>query len=331
MAASASHASANHRDKRLAELTRRPRGHVTLGQLTGLGYSKDWWQLRVRRGSLEKVHPNVVRSAATERTDEGDVVAACLAIPGDAYASHTTAAALWGLGECELGGEIHITVPKRSRRSLEGVTIHLATNLRPYDRTILRRVPIVGVDRTIFDAAGRGDAEQAEDLVLDGIRLGRTSERDLRATAQHVGNLKGSRYVRRTLARLDPENVRRLLSWLERRMYALSRRAGLPLPQVNVRLTASDGTLVGLLDMRWPGVVAEVDGLRFHSTRRQKEYDDARQNGIILSGVLVLRYSDGDIREDPHRVVEEIHRALALAEELGLDRRSPSSGSDVGA
>lgn len=314
------------RDRALAALVRRQRGHVAYRQLAELGFGRKWRRIRLDSGALVRVHDDVVRLASTPRTPEGDVWAAILGARRPAWASHRTALALWGLGDGELGGPVHLTVEGRTTRRLEGVVFHQATTLRPADRTSLRGTPITGVDRSIVDGASQLRTDEVEDVVLDALRLRRTTHRRMSCTLDVLPNGPGTAGLRTYLARLDPENVRRLMSWLERRMYLLCERNGLPRPAVNVRLHDEDGGLIGVVDICWPGVVAEVDGLRFHSTRRQKEHDDARQNAIVLRGELVLRYSDGDIRHRPERVVVEIRRAIALAEERRC-RRAPDDGN----
>lgn len=92
------------------------------------------------------------------------------------------------------------------------------------------------------------------------------------------------------------------------------RRLGLPEPTVNRRLHGPDGALIAKLDFDWepPRITLEWDGLRYHSTPRQKRQDDARQNAVVLAGRLVLRYGWADLRDEPDRIAADLRRAFEI-------------------
>ncbi len=69
---------------------------------------------------------------------------------------------------------------------------------------------------------------------------------------------------------------------------------------------------VGRVDFLLEGfLVVEVDGAAFHSDRRALRRDLRRNNGAIVGGYLVLRYSYEDIMFHPEEVLREIRQVLS--------------------
>ncbi len=194
------------------------------------------------------------------------------------------------------------------------MVFHVPTRLERFDLTTVGGVPTTGMDRTLIDCGaltGEVADEVLEDLVLEALQRGSTHYDRLRRAVRRNRGGRGVGRVRAVLRHYDPEHVERLLSRLEARFLSLFRRAGLPLPRVNRTFHADGVTFVAKLDFLWEeqGLVVEVDGLAFHSTRRQKMHDERRQNAIVLAGRRVLRYGAHDL-EDPARVATEIRAAL---------------------
>jgi very-short-patch-repair endonuclease len=267
------------------------------------------------RGLLVREVRGVVRVASAPRSAHQRLMAAVLALGDGAVASHISAAALWELGDVALAPPFHLTVPRYCRIDLgEGFVVHRSSTLERLDTTRLGRIPVTSVPRTVADNSDVGDVDLLEDLVIDGMRRWGMQGHEVEAALDRVPPNQPRATLLELLRSLRPDQVRSLLSALERDYLVLFRRAGLEPTAVNRRLHAPDGCLVAMVDLLWepPGVVAEVDGLRFHSTRRQKEHDDRRQNAIVLTGRLVLRYSSRDL-DEPDRVIREVRQALELA------------------
>jgi hypothetical protein len=88
--------------------------------------------------------------------------------------------------------------------------------------------------------------------------------------------------------------------------------AGLPTPVLQHVVRGGRGELLGRVDMAWPehGVLIEFDG-DVHRERRVFVDDLRRQNGLVLAGWVVLRFTSADVRGRPAWVVATIRRALA--------------------
>ena len=69
---------------------------------------------------------------------------------------------------------------------------------------------------------------------------------------------------------------------------------------------------IGTVDLAWPdrGVLVEFDG-DVHRDRRVFVNDLRRQNGLVLAGWVVLRFTSADVLGRPGWVLEMIRRALA--------------------
>lgn len=88
--------------------------------------------------------------------------------------------------------------------------------------------------------------------------------------------------------------------------------AGLPTPVLQHRVLGAQGEFLGEVDLAWPElhVLVEFDG-DVHRERRVFVNDVRRQNGLVLAGWVVLRFTSADVRGRPAWVVETIRRALA--------------------
>ena len=93
----------------------------------------------------------------------------------------------------------------------------------------------------------------------------------------------------------------------EERLLALVRQAGFPSPQVNVMVRGH------LVDFFWAdeGVVAEVDGYRYHSSRRAFERDHARDAELDGADLRVIRVTWRQLVDTPYAVVARLARGLA--------------------
>jgi very-short-patch-repair endonuclease len=82
-----------------------------------------------------------------------------------------------------------------------------------------------------------------------------------------------------------------LRSEAERRLKALCRRHGLPLPQFNVNLHGYE------VDAYWPEakLVLEVDGVRTHHTRHAFHADRRRDRALAAHGIQTLRVTWPDL------------------------------------
>lgn len=257
----------------------------------------------VAAGSLHRVHRSVYAVGHTAPTPLGPETAALLACGEGAALSHQTAGLLYEIVR-QGDGRIHVTAPNRHGPQPKGVTAHRTSTLSPAEVRISNHLPLTNPARTIVDLAD----------FLDERELGRALEE---AVVQRLLSLaeihailgrRGYKRLIRSLARHTSPHVTR--SELERLMYRLIRAAGLPLPEVNARILGYE------VDFLWrkEGLVIEVDGYRFHSSRPAFERDRAKGNKLVAAGLALMRFTWWQMTNEPYAVVARIAQALAHAE-----------------
>jgi very-short-patch-repair endonuclease len=80
------------------------------------------------------------------------------------------------------------------------------------------------------------------------------------------------------------------------------------------------------VDFFWPEhkVIVEVDGFRFHSTRRAFEHDRRKEADLRAAGFTVLRVSFDQLQRGPYAVIADVVRALTAGAQVATSSE-PSS------
>jgi hypothetical protein len=193
--------------------------------------------------------------------------------------------------------------------------VHESTDLDRAGSRTRHGITVTDPARTILDLARRtGDARLLE--AIESARRQRlTSWAELAATlAKHARRGRpGIRRLRRVIAR----NVHReevTDSTFELLVIALLLENGLPEPVLHHRILDDDGRLVAEVDLAYPHlkIAIELDG-GVHRERDVFERDRPRQNGIVLGGWIVLRFTWKTLVERPEeRVVVDPPASLAV-------------------
>lgn len=306
--------NSTHTERRLARISRRQLGLITNEQVLAAGLSVDARKRRVRSGRWIAVAPGVVAVAGTAATWRQRTIAAILAAGPGAVASHTTAAALFGLSSCPFR-EVEITVPRgRSHRS-RLATVHEARHLPRCDVTTVDRIPVTHPARTLVDLAGRVPRTVLEDAVDDALVRGLTTLPRLRARLDALGGSgrTGSALLRSVLSCWDtgemPEEVAE--ARLRRRLLA----HGLPEPAVQHDVHDAEGRFVARPDLAYPEarVAVELDGFRWHGTPRRFAIDRARARRLAALGWLVVPATPADLAGSGDELAAQIASALREA------------------
>lgn len=285
----------------VVRLAMQQHGAVTRQQLLVAGISVNSVDRYIATRRLRPVHRGVyvlgsLRGALEpERAREMAAVLACG--PG-AVLSHGSAGRLWGIlpgkrrrgpgsrlpagGDATACAAVDVTIPGRARRRRPGICIHRSKDLPHDELTRLDGIPITGPGRTLRDLSAvltvRGLSRAAARAEREGL-VDPTSLPDL--VADH-GRQRGAPALRAALLGDGPVFTR---SEAEERLLALLREAGLPRPQVNVMVEGYE------VDFFWPaaGMVVEVDGFAFHSSRGSFEGDRRRDIDLESKGIGVVR------------------------------------------
>lgn len=193
--------------------------------------------------------------------------------------SHLAAAALWGLLRSREGPIDISTVGDGGRRRRKGIRLHRSHLLVPATVTSRNGIPVTNPARTIADlrraSAGRKPL------------IGPPELRRAIRQANFLG-LPVDEEARRERSRSDFE-----LDFL-----AFCRRAGLPRPEVNVRVGPH------LVDFYWrrQGVVVETDGWAAHRGRAAFEDDRGRDLDLRARGRPAIRIAEKQLDEEPEQV-----------------------------
>jgi len=321
-------------DADLGDLARRQHGVATRDQLLRLGVSPGALSRWVRAGRMRRLHRGVY-AISPILAPHASEMAAVLACGTGALVSHGSAGALWGVIPAKEGAlPVEVVHPGGNARSLPGVRVHRPVGLLPSDRARVNGIPVTSLPRTLLDLAA---VRAVGELELAVARAAREHRLDLRAFARRVAQLRGRRGVRALRAVLEAEAGPTLTrSEAEARFLALVRTAGLPAPECNVRLGSYE------IDFLWreEAMAVEVDGFRFHGTRRRFEHDRRRASWLASRGVQVVPLTWRQIVDEPMATAVQVGQALTIrAAERQVGRwrgwssdpgGEPSSGSGGG-
>jgi hypothetical protein len=305
------------KDARVAWIAARQHGVISHAQLLDAGISRDGVKGRVAAGWLHRVHRGVFAVGHAGLTPRGFWVAAVLSGGDGAALSHRSAAALWGIWRD--GDRPAITSNGVDRRGAPGVETHVG-RLRPGETIVVDGIRVTKVARTLLDLA--------EVLTLDHLVRAidnATNARHLRPTLmssmiKESRGRRGLRPLKQALLITRPQDVL-TRSELERRALKLIKRAGLPQPEVNVRLHGYE------VDLLWrdAGLVVELDGSEYHDPER----DTRRDNNLRAHGWSVSRFTWRQVVNDPDWVVACLRPAGAAppAAASNASRRSARAGA----
>lgn len=237
-----------------------------------------------------------------------------------AYASHATAAEIWGAVVPERG-PVHVSVPDGQPRSeREGIRAH-----RTVPRSDVRTragVRVSAPGQALFEMAV--DGVDLVDLVVAADSLLRAGALDLdelrSAASQWTG--RGSRIGRRAAA-LAREGVD---SAMESRLRLLIVLAGLPEPEVNHQLRDEVGTVVLRFDLSYPALklLIEYDGRQHAENEAQWKRDVRRRETLDRLGLRLLVVLHDGIYDRPLETLDRL--ATALRERGIRVRRSYKPG-----
>jgi hypothetical protein len=200
---------------------------------------------------------------------------------------------------------IDVTVANQRGRGIPLIDRHSAATLQPRDITIVDRIPVTNVPRTLLDLAE----------TIDGQGLERAIERaeqlrifDLNAIQDVLSRAQGRRGTPRLIAALKAEPIM-AKSKLERIMYGICKRAGVPLPNVNHEVEGEE------VDFSWPDhkEIIETDGWQTHGTRTAFENDRERDLHLKLNGWNVTRLSWRQVAYRPDLIARLLRKLLSPA------------------
>lgn len=297
-------------DTIVATTARRQSGIVARSQVIELGVTSRAIQHRLVTGRWERIHPGVYRIAGTRTTWEQRVLAACLAAE-PAWASHRSAARLWGLWTPDRD-VVEIVVNKTRGPRLDGVSVHRASDLDRAQHVAVRHgIPVTKPARTLVDLGMSCSQGVVDKAVTDAIATRLVTLDGLRVALKEVGRRgrTGAGYLRRSLETLYgiPD------SHLEALALRVLQGYGVPPPILQWEVVVNGRQYV--VDQGWPAarLAVELDGAATHATPEGLIYDNRRQNDLVEAGLTVLRFTHADVAGTPELYARRILRVLGTA------------------
>jgi hypothetical protein len=243
---------------------------LTVSELLGRRYRRIFHDVHLRAGA--RLDVSVRAAAAVGLNADGT------------YASHATAAQLWGAAVPE-GEPVHVSVPDGSPRSeRQGIRAHRSRSAPEVRLRMNVRVsaPCQALIEMAADGVNLVDLVVAADSLL---RAGATSVDELRTGAARWTG-RGARVARRAadLARKGVDSP------MESRLRLLIVLAGLPEPEVNHVVRDEVGTTLLRFDLAYPALnlLVEYDGRQHAENETQWRKDVRRRETLDRLGLRLL-------------------------------------------
>jgi very-short-patch-repair endonuclease len=293
-------------DRAIAELAERQHGVVGRRQLGVLGIGKGAIEGRLMRGQLHRVHRGVYAVGHKLVTQEGRWMAAAISAGSDAVLSHRSAGELWQVLHSSRG-PIELIRPTvfRSRPGIRGNS----SPLPPDEITIVERIPVTAIARTLLDLApilSRHQLEKAFNEAEVHRIHGRLSVPDL---LDRYPRRRGSVILREILA--EEGSIRGITRrQLEERFAVVLSTTDLPRPRLNADLAVRGRFFE--VDCLWneQRLIVELDGRAVHRTRRAFEKDRERDRLLQSEGWRVVRITWRQLKDDAPAVIADLRRML---------------------
>lgn len=286
-------------------------GLITRAQATAAGLTSRQIETRIKSGAWVRVHRGVYRSAAVAPGWETGLLSACLTSGG--LASHRCATTVWRLGIYH-EPRPEIQIDRRCRRRVPGVIVHESTQWALREETVIRGIPVTGINRTLLDCGAVVTVRRLERLVESAIRQRLTTWPDLvRTLSRHSRKGRDGCGKLRTLLEMRLGDQTVPLSDFSRLISNLLVDNGLPEPVLEHRILAADGSFIMQADLAWPlrKKAWELDGLAFHFGRTERERDNRKRNRAKAEGWNIQEILWSMYIDDPDGLVELCRRFLA--------------------
>jgi predicted transcriptional regulator of viral defense system len=300
------HQRHTHRaDRVIAGLAARQHGVVARAQLLDAGLSGKVVRGRIARGQLHQLHRGVYAVGHRRLRREGFWLAAVLAVGPEAVLSHREAAALYGIRPSSRTS-IDVTAPQRGQGDMPGIKVHRTRSLDAADVTKVDGIPVTTVARTLVDLAdvvpqdhlakALDEAERHQLFDLKAIEAARRRTRGRRGP--------GPQRLAQALEELKAHGTTLTRSSLEVQFKTLIQRSGLTKPQTNALIANHE------VDAYWPDhkLAVELDGWRWHNTRRSFIQDRAKDRDLTERGLKVIRFTHYEVTRRPAHVIQTLRR-----------------------
>ena len=275
----------------------------------------------LRGGRFRRLFRGVYLPSTTEVSPVQRVRGALLIAPPGAYASHHTAAQLWG-AVAPVTNQTHISVPDLATRSVcDGIAAHRAETTFP--PTVHRGVP-VSIPAAVFLELATLHLDLVALVVLGDslVRRARITPEVLTEAASRWSG-KGARLARRAAALVRAG----VDSAMETRLRLLIVLAGLPEPMVNVIVRDENGEWSLRFDLCYPQLklVIEYDGVQHRIDPEQWSRDLRRREWLEANGWRIIVLNSDAFSRESRQTLQRIRQALVDRGCRDLPTRTPAA------
>jgi very-short-patch-repair endonuclease len=292
----------------------RQHGNVTRSQLLGCGFSPAQIERLLWTGALEPVFRGVYRAGRGPEPALCRTCAAVLTCRPRALVTGASAARGWGL-PVRYAGAVQIAVVGRRIRGPDGVTVRSLERLGSGELRRVEGIPFASPALTLLELAGSESEETVARCLNEARVLRLVTELELRDVLASHPTRRGGRALR---ALLDAEHaILATESEAEALCLELMRSRGLEPDRAQARIA---GHRVDFL-FAAERLVVEVDGYRYHGTRRRFVLDRRRVAALMAAGFAVFPVSWHDLADRPDATMDALEAAL-LARRAALGAAS---------
>jgi hypothetical protein len=263
----------------------------------------------LRTPAYQRLFHDTYLCSSVTVTTEVRAAAAISRTGTDAYASHHTAAELWGI-PVPIDGRVHVTAAKlEGRNRRRGVFTHQPLTVRGAV-TVRQGVRLSSPSQVFCELAATGVG--LVDLVVAGDAMVKKGLATLASLRRSVDGMSGAgvRVARRALAyvRVGVDSP------MESRLRMLLVLAGFPEPQVNVILRDLSGDWSRRFDLCYLALklIIEYDGEQ-HGELGQRDSDIHRREELERLGYTLVVVTSLGIYRDPARTLRRVADALREA------------------
>ena len=280
-------------------------GIISRAEARDLGMTKRTIEARLDEGAWIRVLPGVFRVTGFPETWRGRLLAALLWAGPEAFVSHGSAAALYGLdGFPE--GPVGISAPNLS--SIPGVKVHRLR--RPSRIRVVQGIRVSWVERTLLDVCSVTPAVRCGRAMDDALRKKLVTLERLVAELHRLGRgIRGTKTFR-TLVMGRDDRDGRLQSRLEAKILVILRRIKHARFEVQFPVTAGGNNY--RLDFFHPPSMLGIEGHSFtwHFGDDPHNKNARRHNDLTLMGFRMLYLTWDEVSFRSGEVEAKVRLAL---------------------
>lgn len=289
-------------------------GLITRSQLNELGFGRHRIARWVEKGQLIRLDINVLAVGGSTSTPRRDLMAAVLETGHDTSASHTTAAALWGLSGFRLK-PIHVVVTRISRHHHRlPWTVHQFTGLIARRQRMIDSIPVTSPALTMLHLASMVGERRLARAVDNAWSLGLLTGRDLfdldRQLAQRGRD--GIVALRKVMEERGEDWVPPQSNIESRFMELIRANTGLDFRRQASVAGEDWSARVDFLHER-SSTIVEIQSERYHTALTDVEADTFRHDRLTGAGFKVVEVWDNELFQAPQAVLDRVTRAVYRA------------------